>query len=189
VSGLRVIAGKARGRRLKSVPGDTTRPITDRVKESLFNIIGPDIRGAAILDLFAGTGSVGIEALSRGAKYARFLDLNRQAIDTIHANLALTGLGGSAEVIRMDAFTHLERTPDRSFDYIYVAPPQYRELWKHALLRLDANPGWLAPDAWVIAQIHPVEYEDLSLKSFQEFDQRRYGSTIVVFYQANEANA
>ena len=80
---LRVISGLARGRRLRSVPGDTTRPITDRVKESLFDILGADVVGSAFLDLFAGTGSVGIEALSRGADFARFIDLHRPAIQTI----------------------------------------------------------------------------------------------------------
>src|SRR3990172_11140026 len=103
MSGLRVISGKARGRRLRSVPGDLTRPITDRAKESLFNILGSDIDGAVVLDLFAGTGSVGIEALSRGAARARFIDQQRQAIETIHFNLSATGLEASAEVLRQDA--------------------------------------------------------------------------------------
>ena len=83
MGGLRVIAGTARGHKLNSVPGDSTRPITDRTKESLFNILGGDIQGATFLDLFAGTGSVGIEALSRGAIFVRFLDKNQNAIQTI----------------------------------------------------------------------------------------------------------
>jgi 16S rRNA (guanine966-N2)-methyltransferase len=185
---LRVIGGKARGRRLRTVPGDTTRPITDRTKESLFNIIGGDIQGANFLDLFGGTGSVGIEALSRGAASVRFLDTAQVAVKTIKDNLESTGLGmpesGSrAEVIRMDAFSLLERPPDTCFDYIYIAPPQYKDMWKRAVLRLDAQPGWLSEDAWVIAQIHPVEYGALALTNLQEFDQRKYGSTILVFYR------
>ena len=91
MSGLRVIAGTARGRRLRAVPGDITRPITDRTKESLFNIIGSDIVGAGFIDLFAGTGSVGIEALSRGAKYVRFVDFHQSAIQTVKSNLEHTG--------------------------------------------------------------------------------------------------
>jgi 16S rRNA (guanine966-N2)-methyltransferase len=97
---MRVISGKAKGRKLRSVPGDTTRPITDRVREALFNIIGPDIEGATLLDLFAGTGSVGIEALSRGAKFVLFIDKNRHPITTIMTNLKDTDLrkrrGGQA---------------------------------------------------------------------------------------------
>jgi 16S rRNA (guanine(966)-N(2))-methyltransferase RsmD len=188
---LRVIAGKARGRRLKSVPGDSTRPITDRVKEALFNIIGPDLgegEGATMLDLFGGTGSVGIEALSRGASFVRFVDLDRLAAATIKANLEITGFGKQAEVIRLDSFSLLRRPVDRTFDYVYIAPPQYGGLWKRALLALDANPAWLSEDAWVIVQIHPVEYESLDvsagrlLQNLQEFDRRPYGSTMLVFY-------
>jgi 16S rRNA (guanine(966)-N(2))-methyltransferase RsmD len=183
MSGLRVIAGKARGRRLRSVPGDATRPITDRAKESLFNILGPDVEGASLLDLFAGTGSVGIEALSRGAGFVRFLDLQRQAIDTIRTNLASTGLAAGAEVLRQDAFAMLDRPADRAFDYIFIAPPQYKDLWTRAMQALDANPGWLSPDAWVIVQIHPTEYSELALKNLQEFDQRHYGSVLFAFYE------
>lgn len=186
MSGLRIITGKARGRRLKAVPGDTTRPITDRVKESLFDILGADLnedQGASLLDLFAGTGAVGIEALSRGARFVRFVDQNRLAVDTIRFNLEHTGLGSGAEVVRMDAFTLIARQPDRSFDYIYIAPPQYKGLWKKALFALEANPGWLSPDAWVIAQIHPVEDEPLELKLLSEFDRRQYGSTLLIFYR------
>jgi 16S rRNA (guanine966-N2)-methyltransferase len=183
VSGLRVISGSARGRRLHDVPGDATRPITDRAKESLFNILGGDIVEASFLDLFAGTGSVGIEALSRGASFARFIDAQRQAVETVRYNLQITALEQKAEVRRMDAFSHLASSADRAFNYVFIAPPQYKGLWKNALLRLDEHSGWLAEDAWVIAQIHPVEYETLSLTNLVEFDQRSYGSVLFVFYE------
>jgi 16S rRNA (guanine(966)-N(2))-methyltransferase RsmD len=183
MSSLRVISGVARGRRLRTVPGDTTRPITDRAKESLFNILGPDIVGASLLDLFAGTGSVGIEALSRGAERVRFIDQGRQAIETIRSNLQTTGLEQGAEVLRQDAFAALERAADGSFDYVFIAPPQYKELWQRALLALDGRPDWLSADAWVIVQIHPVEYRALELHNLSEFDQRQYGSVLFVFYQ------
>jgi 16S rRNA (guanine966-N2)-methyltransferase len=186
MSGLRVIAGRARGHRLRSVPGDTTRPITDRARESLFNILGPDVEGASFLDLFAGTGSVGIEALSRGAGFARFIDLNRAAIETVRANLAATGLEAGAETVRSDAFSILERPPDRTFDYVFIAPPQYKGLWKRALLSLDAHPGWLGEDAWVIVQIHPAELEELELTHLTAFDRRQYGSVLFLFYARPE---
>ena len=183
MSNSRVIGGVARGRRLKAVSGSSTRPITDRVREALFNILGADIESATFLDLFAGTGSVGIEALSRGAAFVRFIDLDRQAIETIKANLEYTGLKAGAEVLRLNAFSLLEDHPDRSFDYVYIAPPQYKELWKRALISLDRSPDWLSEDAWVIVQIHPREYELLETNYLIEFDQRRYGSTILVFYE------
>jgi 16S rRNA (guanine966-N2)-methyltransferase len=185
MSGLRVISGKAKGRKLRSVPGDTTRPITDRVREALFNIIGPDIEGSTLLDLFAGTGSVGIEALSRGAKFVLFIDKNRQPISTIKANLKDTNLQKDAEVLHTDAFNYLNQKPNRKFDYIYIAPPQFKELWKQALFSIDSHPEWLSEDAWVIVQVHPAEYELLETHHLTEFDIRSYGSTMLVFYQMN----
>jgi 16S rRNA (guanine(966)-N(2))-methyltransferase RsmD len=184
---LRIIGGKARGRRIRAVPGDTTRPITDRVREALFNILGADIQGASFLDLFAGTGSVGIEALSRGASQACFVDVNRLPIGTIRDNLKATDLVEGAEVLQMDAFVFLERSTGRTFDYVYIAPPQYKSLWKRALNAIDANPGILSEDAWVIVQIHPVELEPLTgddrLHNLVEFDRRQYGSTLLLFYE------
>lgn len=183
---LRVIAGSARGRKLLSVPGDQTRPITDRAKESLFNIIGPTIQGASFLDLFAGTGAVGIEALSRGAGYVRMVDNQRAALHTITSNLASTGLTKGANVAQGDAFAFLRRAPDRPFEYVFIAPPQYKQLWKQALLALDAQPSWLVEDAWVIVQIDPREYEELALENLEEFDERKYGNTLLVFYERKE---
>jgi 16S rRNA (guanine(966)-N(2))-methyltransferase RsmD len=183
MSTLRVISGTARGRRLKTVPGDTTRPITDRVKESLFNILGPDIQGSAMLDLFAGTGAVGIEALSRGADFVRFVDRNRLPIKIVRENLKTTGLTQKSQVLQMDAFAVLKGESDRKFDYVYIAPPQYKGMWKEALQLLDERPKWLVDDAWVIVQIHPVELEPVTLKNLVEFDQRGYGSTVLLFYE------
>ena len=183
MSGLRVIAGKARGRRLNSVPGTATRPITDRAKEALFDILAPDVPGSSWLDLFAGTGSVGIEALSRGADFVYFVDKKRQAVETIRSNLKATGLEQGSQVLRMDAFNLLERPSDRKFEYVFIAPPQYKGLWQRALSSLDSHPDWLADDAWVIVQIHPVEYEAFPLEHLREFEQRRYGSTLFVFYE------
>jgi 16S rRNA (guanine(966)-N(2))-methyltransferase RsmD len=182
----RVIAGTARGLRLTDVPGDVTRPITDRVKEALFNILGADIEDAAMLDLFGGTGSVGIEALSRGACFVRFCDKDRGAYATIQHNLKHTRLEHLAELRNMDAYALLRQPPDRQFEYIYIAPPQYKQMWIDALRELDKNPGWMTDDAWVIVQIHPIEYQTgLAFNAFTEFEQRRYGSTLLVFYERN----
>lgn len=184
---LRVVAGSARGRRLRDVPGDTTRPITDRAKESLFNIIRPDLRGAAFLDLFAGTGAVGIEALSQGAGFARFVDNQRDAIAVIRENLESTKLAGNAEVLQSDSFSLLNAPADKVFDYVFIAPPQYKGLWLKTLKALDAKPVWLGEDAWVIVQINPTEYEGLQLENLDEFDQRRYGNVMLVFYERKAA--
>lgn len=183
MGGIRVISGIAKGRRLRLVPGESTRPISDRVKEALFNIIGADVEGAWMLDLFAGTGSVGIEALSRGAAGVLLVDNDARAISTTQANLKATGLADRAEVVRADAFRLLSEVPRRTFDFAYIAPPQYRELASRAVMLLDTYPGWLNPDAWVIAQVHPKEYRTLELANLRESDQRRYGSTLLVFYE------
>ncbi len=180
---LRVIAGKARGRRLKSVPGDTTRPVTDRVKEALFNILAGDVIDSTWWDLFGGTGAIGIEALSRGAAFVRFSDLNRQPVETIQSNLQTVGFSNQAEVRRGDAFAMLSAPPNRAFDYIYIAPPQYKEMWLKALQLVDANPGWLGESAWVIVQIHPVEYKQTTPTRLTLVDERKYGSTLLLFYE------
>ena len=180
---LRVIAGKAKGRKLKSVPGDTTRPITDRVKEALFNIIAGDVVDSNWWDLFAGTGAVGIEALSRGASFVRFSDANRVPVETIKSNVEHCGFQSQAEIRRADAFAYLASSPDRTFEYIYVAPPQYQEMWSKTLELVDENIGWLAEDSWVIVQIAPKEHKPLELENLQEFEQRKYGSTLLIFYE------
>ncbi len=112
---LRVISGKAKGRKLKDVPGDTTRPVTDMVKEALFNILAGDVQDSTWWDLFGGTGAIGIEALSRGAAFVRFSDLNRAPIETIQANLQTTGFSSQAEVRRGDAFAMLAGCPHPVF--------------------------------------------------------------------------
>ena len=183
---LRVIAGKAKGHKLKTVPGTGTRPITDRVKENLFNILGVDVENSTWWDLFGGTGAVGIEALSRGATFVRYSEMNRVAIEVISENLHHCKMHEQAEIRRGDAFSLLEATPDYAFDYIYIAPPQYKEMWLRALLLVDANPAWLSEESWVVVQIHPNEFqghEDVTLKNLEKFDERKYGSTLLVFYE------
>jgi 16S rRNA (guanine966-N2)-methyltransferase len=179
---VRVIAGSAKGLQLQAVPGKGTRPISDRVKEALFNILRDVIVEARVLDLFAGTGSVGIEALSRGAAEAVFVEQQARATRIIQANLRHTRLQANARVVQADVFKFLAGRPER-FDLVYVAPPQYLGLWSQTLLALESNPGWLAEDGLVVVQIFPKEYEDLSLTTLQLVDQRKYGSTLLCFYE------
>jgi 16S rRNA (guanine966-N2)-methyltransferase len=178
-----VIGGTAKGRKLKLVPGDSTRPIMDRVKEALFNILGTGIRGCSFLDLFAGTGSVGIEALSRGAERVLFVDNDRLAVRTVRENLEHTRLADRAEVLRTDAFVYLQRQNPEAFEYIYVAPPQYKGMWKKILLALDENPAHLEPDGVVVVQIDPSEREEVVLKVLRQYDERLYGRTLLWFFE------
>jgi 16S rRNA (guanine(966)-N(2))-methyltransferase RsmD len=179
----RVISGKAKGRRLKLVPGDTTRPIMDRVKENLFNILG-DINGTRWLDMYAGTGQVGIEALSRGAAEVVFVDKARAAVQTVRDNLAHTQLTAGATVVQGDALAYLRDMGEPPFDVIYIAPPQYLEMWIGALQAIDKDVDrYLAADAQAIAQIDPREYRELELSRLVLADQRRYGNTLLCFYE------
>ncbi len=179
----RIIAGSAKGIRLKDVPGNITRPITDIVKGALFNVLGDDILDATLLDLFGGTGSVGIEALSRGASFVRFIDLNHPAISTIRDNLEKTKLSSKAEVVQADAFTYLKRTPDRQFDYIFIAPPQYKKMWEQAIQLVDEHINWLSNESWVIVQIDPIESNQFQFKNLNFIEERKYGNTLLLFYE------
>ncbi|MFC2031671.1 16S rRNA (guanine(966)-N(2))-methyltransferase RsmD [Chloroflexota bacterium] len=181
---MRVIAGTAKGAQLLAVPGSGTRPISDRVKEALFNILAEDLLGADLLDLFAGTGSVGIEALSRGARRAVFVEKRQQAVSTIRANLQRTHFEACGNVVKADVFRFLERRPE-PFHIIYIAPPQYLGLWAQTLSSLDACPAWLTPDGLVVVQIFPKELTPMELGCLTLFDQRKYGSTLLCFYQRN----
>ncbi len=179
---MRVISGRAKGRRLSAVPGDATRPITDRVKEALFDILQMQVAGSRWLDLFGGTGGVGIEALSRGAAHCTFVERDRRALQTIRRNLQDTGLAASAEVVHGDAFAYLRRADVGPFDFIYIAPPQYQGLWRRALMAVDEHPDLLSVEGLAIVQIHPREAEEVLLRSLQLDDERRYGSTLLRFY-------
>ena len=183
---MRVISGSARGRKLKSPKTSETRPIMDRVKTALFDILAPEILGMRVLDLFAGVGSVGIEALSRGATAATFVERSPEAFRLVRENLAITGLSDRAEVLRTDAFAYLQQAAasGRRFDLVYVAPPQYEGLARQALAQLDSAP-LTEPDGLVIVQIHPQErgeLDNLPLTRLRRYDERKYGSTLLLFY-------
>lgn len=182
---MRVITGLAKGRRLLAVPGEGTRPITDRVKESLFDILAGDVERSVWLDLFAGTGGVGIEALSRGAEQVVFVDKMRKAVEVLHKNLELTELSDNARTLCMDAFRYLHQAPVSYFDYIYVAPPQYFDLWAKALAIIDERP-LLHPDGLVIVQVHPKEVHPVTLANLVQTQERRYGSTALLFFKSTQ---
>lgn len=185
---IRVIAGSAKGMKLKSAPGKGTRPMMDRPKEALFNIIGEAILDAVFLDLFGGTGSVGIEALSRGAAYAVFVELHRGAVRVIRGNLNHTRLGERARVLHRSAFDILAQAPSQRYHFIYAAPPQYQNLWTLTLEALDANPHWHHSDTAVIVQIDPREYDSARrFNHLTEYQQRRYGQTLLLFYRFAES--
>lgn len=185
---MRVIAGTAKGHPLQSVPGDSTRPIADRVKSALFSILESQdfIRNHRWLDLFGGTGAVGIEALSRGAASVVFIEKDGRAVQTLGQNLRSTGVAtaGRSHVVRGDAFAYLARPDLVPFDLIYVAPPQYKSLWQKALQLIDARPELLTERGQVVVQIFPKEDDPaLPLVHLRRYDERQYGSTSLIFYE------
>ena len=162
---MRVIAGRAKGRRLFGPAiGVKTRPITDRAKESLFGVLGPEIENRRFLDLFAGTGSVGIEALSRGARDATFVEYSQKVLKTLRRNLIHTELKDDATVVQADVLKYLTTVPE-TFDFVFIAPPQYHELWSKTLLMVDSNPSWLSTTGIIIVQIDPSEFRHPTLSN------------------------
>ena len=182
---IRVISGRAKGRKLKVVPGNSTRPIMDRVKENLFNLVSADyIHNNRWLDLFGGTGSVGIEALSRGAAQVTFVDKSRAAIRVIQSNLAATQLATQGVVRHADAFQFLEKENEIPFDVVYIAPPQYHGMWVGAMIGVEQKIDQLvAADGIVVVQIDPKEYMEMTLTKLRLYKQRTYGTTMLCFYE------
>ena len=150
---MRIIAGTARSMPLKTIEGTDTRPTTDRIKETLFNIIQMDVPGAVFLDLFAGSGAIGLEAVSRGAKKAVFVENNRRAAACIQDNINFTKFNSYCDLKCMDFLAAL-RTLERRyvFDIIFMDPP-YRKNLANPALKLLATRRWLAPGAFVTAEI------------------------------------
>jgi 16S rRNA (guanine966-N2)-methyltransferase len=177
---VRVIAGRYGGRRLKTPPGAATRPTADRVREALFSILGQRVQDARVLDLFAGSGALGLEALSRGARHATFVDSGPAALAALRDNLAT--LGAEAEVVRADAVRWLRAAPDgaRQYDLVFLDPPYRRAADLGAPLS-DSLPAVLAPGALVVAECDRRSPLELTIT---KTDERRYGDTLIRFHAA-----
>lgn len=181
---MRVVAGSVKGLPLKAVPGTSTRPTTDKVKESIFNMIGPFFDGGYALDLFAGSGGLGIEALSRGIDRAIFTDKDRKAIETIHANLEKTRLTGQAEVFKADAERALKamKKNDVQARLLFLDPPYHMEK-AYDLMDKAAELGIMTNDSIVVCE-HDREVELKSrTKYYERFKKELYGNTIISIYR------
>jgi 16S rRNA (guanine966-N2)-methyltransferase len=172
---MRVVAGAYGGRRLVAPPGDATRPTSDRVREALFSVLGPSIVGARVLDLYAGSGALGIEALSRGAGAAVFVDRAPAAIKAIRANLAALDI--EAEVLLMAARTALRTATRRgeAYDLVFLDPP-YRHDAELGRELSEALPAVLAPGARVVSE---SDRRDRLALDLHLTDERRYGDTVI----------
>ena len=178
---MRVIAGTARGRRLKELQGMDTRPTTDKVKESLFNIIQFEIQDRKILDLFGGTGQLGIEALSRGANSAVFVDQREDACKIIRENLRRTKLESQGKVVRSDYLDYLRRSREK-FDIILLDPP-YAEVFLENALKCITEIDILKTDGIIVAE-RPVEKElPFEFEGFTRSKDYKYGKTLLTIYR------
>lgn len=180
---MRVISGTAGGRRLKTLDGNATRPTTDKVKEALFSIIQNYIPSATVLDLFAGSGSLGIEAVSRGAEKAVLVDKSRAALSVIRQNVSALSFEGSTEVFGMDALSFIENT-DKLFDIIFIDPPYSAGLYSKVF------EGILKHNVLKKGGILCIEYNntvsfDLP-KEYEVFKTRQYGSIFLMFAKTKE---
>lgn len=181
---MRVIAGKAGGRTLKAVPGQRTRPTTDKVKEALFSMIGPFFDGGVALDLFAGTGGLGIEAISRGMERAVFVDKERASIEVIQANLRQTGLTEYAEVYRNDARLALKALKRRqaSFDLVFLDPP-YKMKGLDELIGYCLEHEMLRPAAYVVMEHDADDHYPQSIGALEQIRRAHYGDTAITLYK------
>ncbi|MEI6633773.1 MAG: 16S rRNA (guanine(966)-N(2))-methyltransferase RsmD [Chlamydiota bacterium] len=187
---VRIIAGEFKSRRLVSPRAAAVRPTSDRVKESLFGILGPRLDGARVLDLYAGTGNLGLEALSRGAATCCFVERAPSPCAAIRKNTAALGIEGRAEVLRLDcvrALGHLAQRGDR-FSLVFADPPYAKKEesgseFKKILLGLDVCAS-LAPGALVAAEHCKFDAPPVGLVNLRLLDQRRYGDTVISFFSA-----
>ncbi len=181
---MRVIAGKARRLNLKTVPGMETRPTTDRIKETLFNILQPYMAECSFLDLFSGSGGIGIEALSRGASHAVFVEKNPEACACIRDNLSFTGLADDAKVLNMDVLQALRSLEGRErFHCIFMDPPYGRELEKQTLAYLKES-SLLCEDTLLVveAALH-TSFEYAEEMGYQILREKKYKTNKHVFLQ------
>lgn len=186
---MRVIGGEARGRRLKSPPGRLLRPTSDRIREAIFDLLGPGPHRGAVLDLFAGTGALGIEALSRGFERAVFVERNHSAQEIVSENLARCGFDERSRLVRGDVFDFLSVVdPHAPFELILLDPPYGQGLAEQTLRRLAAG-RWAAPQGRVVCELEGKALLQEKLERFERIKCKRYGDTLVAVYRNPSAAA
>ena len=178
---MRIITGKAKGIALKTPQGESTRPTAERVKEAVFSMLQFDIEGRTVLDLFAGSGQMGLEALSRGAFSATFVDKSKEAIKLIKENLEKTKLSNSATVFQGDYLDFIRRNNDKPYDIIIIDPPYALKMYNPALNALFTG-GMIKPTSFIVCESGTDEIfnGDVDLASkFEVAKQNKYGNTYI----------
>jgi len=182
---VRVISGSARGKKLKAPPGTVTRPLTDRIKEALFNVLGQKVEGARFLDVFAGSGQVGIEALSRGAAFVIFIEKHRGALKTIYANLSECRFDSGFEVLGMDVFKafNILRRRGEAFDIIYLDPPFDQPRMFVSVLEALEQSNLLAKGGVLVIRVPKKEILPERFSFIERYRTNIYGESALVYYQ------
>lgn len=179
---MRVIAGSARRLNLKTIPSIDTRPTTDRIKETLFNMINPYLVDATFLDLFAGSGQMGIEALSRGAKTAIFVENNKSAVSCIEQNLNVTKLKQNSKIIASDVFTALKSLEgNNTFDYIFMDPPYNQDLEKQVLEYLKNSTIITTATVIIVESSLDTNFDYVSELGFEMIKRKEYKTNMHIF--------
>lgn len=179
---IRVIGGELKGRKLVTVRGVETRPTADRVRESIFNILGDSLRGSTVLDLYAGTGAMGIEALSRGAQTAWFIDEHKAALNALEKNIKACCLEDRASLLKWNMQNNLSLIRSRipAFNLVFVDPPYNKDMIRPTLSNL-AMSRCLEKNARLVIEHSSLESIPENLPGLKIFDRRRYGKTLVSF--------
>jgi 16S rRNA (guanine966-N2)-methyltransferase len=184
---MRIVGGRLRGRNLTSPKSAAIRPTADRLRESLFNVLvhghGDPVTNARVLDLFAGTGALGLEALSRGAAFALFIDDGAEARALIRANVEALGLGGTVRIFRRDATKLGSAHPLAPFSLVFADPP-YGQGFAEAALASAREGGWLAPDALIVVEEAKAKFSPPA--PFAELERRAYDDTELIFLRQRE---
>ena len=179
---MRVISGQFKGRKLKTLEGINTRPTADRVKESLFNILATKVYDAKVLDLFAGSGSLGLEALSRGAISCVFVDYSKEAINIVKENVKLCRQENNSKFINKD-YTEAINSLNDEFDIIFVDPPYSKGI---ELLVLEKARNILSKNGIIIVETDQTDIPPDEINGLVKYDSRKYGRTIISFYTCME---
>ncbi|MFH1783453.1 MAG: 16S rRNA (guanine(966)-N(2))-methyltransferase RsmD [bacterium] len=180
----RIIAGTAKNKKLQSLPGFATRPLLGRIKKSLFDILAPRIEGSSFLDLYAGIGNVGIEALSRGSDRALFIDNSRDSIDVIKQNIAHCGFTEKAKLIKADIIANFPKLSEK-FDIIFIGPP-YKLNLTQKTIDIISERDILSPDGIIVAQHHIRELVPEEIGKYRLFRKKEYSDTRLSFFERGE---
>lgn len=184
---MRIVAGTARGRPLAGPKGQGIRPTADRVRETLFNVLGQFLDGETVLDLYAGTGALALEALSRGASKAVLVDQDREAVGLCRKNAESTGFASQVEILRRPvakATVDLGRQ-GRKFDLVFADPPYAAQVVQQLLDQVTAN-GLLSPNGTLVIEHDRREEAPAEHGRLRKLDQRRFGDTLVTLYRPEE---